>query len=72
MTQAIPHAANAIRKALRFPEVQARTGLSRTHIYRLIQKNEFPAPHRLSARVSAWDAAAVDSWLDEKFSANGR
>lgn len=61
------NAAVAIRKALRFPQVQSRTGLSKTHLYRLIQRGDFPAPHKLSERVSAWDEAAIDAWLSVKF-----
>jgi prophage regulatory protein len=60
-------AAAAIRTALRFPQVQSRTGLSKTHLYRLIQRGEFPAPHKLSERVSAWNSEAVDAWLAKKF-----
>jgi len=63
-----PHTEAAlIRRALRFPQVVERTGLSKTHIYRLIQRGEFPAPHKLSERAVAWDDAAISSWLEEKF-----
>ncbi len=55
------------RKALRFPQVAEKTGLGRTSLYRLIQRGQFPKPHKLSERISAWDAAAVDTWLSEKF-----
>ncbi len=78
MTQATPvdaaaqnrkptSAAVAIRKALRCPKVLERTGLSKTHLYRLIQQGKFPKPHKLSERVSAWDEAAVDAFLAERF-----
>lgn len=55
------------RKALRFPKVAEKTGLSKTHLYRLIQAGKFPKPIKLSERVSAWDEAAIDAWLGEKF-----
>ena len=58
---AIPTGTAHNRKALRFPQVQAKTNLSKTHIYRLILRGDFPAPHKLSERVSAWDEAAIDS-----------
>jgi prophage regulatory protein len=61
------NAAVALRKALRCPQVLERTGLSKTHLYRLIQQNKFPAPRKLSERVSAWDEVAIDGWLAEKF-----
>jgi len=54
-------------RALRLPQVSERTGLSKTHIYRLMQRGQFPCPARLSERVVAWDEAAVSAWLAERF-----
>ena len=62
-------AAVAIRKALRIPQVIERTGLSKTHLYRLIQQGKFPKSHKLSERVSAWDEQAITAWLAEKLGA---
>ena len=56
------------RKALRIDSVIDRTGLSKTHLYRLIERGQFPRPVKLSDRVSVWDAALIDRWLSEKFS----
>jgi prophage regulatory protein len=58
-------------RALRLRQVTDRTGLSKTHIYRLIQRGQFPLPARLSERVVAWDEAAVSGWLAERFAARG-
>ncbi len=58
-------------RALRLRQVADRTGLSKTHIYRLIQRGQFPTPARLSERVVAWDEAAVNAWLSERFAAAG-
>jgi prophage regulatory protein len=55
------------RRALRVESVIERTGLSKTHLYRLIQAEKFPRPVKLSERVSVWDAALVDQWLSSKF-----
>ena len=55
------------RKALRIDSVIERTGISKTHLYRLISENKFPRPVKLSERVSVWDAELVDSWLGKKF-----
>lgn len=60
-------AASRIRKALRKRQVLDWTGLSSTHLYRLIQQGKFPKPHKLSERVSAWDSLAVEQWLAERF-----
>jgi len=51
------------RILLRLPSVRRKTGLGRSTIYRLIAADQFPAPIKLSPNVSAWDAAAVDSWI---------
>ena len=48
------------RRALRVESVIERTGLSKTHLYRLIQAEKFPRPVKLSERVSVWDAALID------------
>jgi prophage regulatory protein len=56
------------RRALRLPQVVECTGLSKTHIYRLMQRGQFPVPARLSERVVAWDSVAVNTWLSERFS----
>jgi prophage regulatory protein len=53
-------------RTMRLPEVLIKTGLSRTHVYRLIQNANFPAPHKLSERVSVWNEAEIDAWLAEK------
>lgn len=54
------------RTALRIPQVTAKTGLSRSTLYRLIQSGEFPKPYRLSQRISVWDEQAIDEYLAKK------
>jgi prophage regulatory protein len=61
------HELNGNRKALRVKDVCAKTGLSKTHIYRLIQRGQFPKSVYISERIRVWDEAAVDAWLAEKF-----
>lgn len=48
---------------LRISEVQARTGLGRSTIYRWAAEGRFPAPVRLGGRVARWVEAEVDEWL---------
>lgn len=55
-------------RAMRLPDVMSKTGLSRTHTYRLVKQGDFPAPHKLSERVSVWNEAEIDAWLAEKLS----
>ncbi len=67
--QADQHARTIRRpiRALRLPAVLEKTGLSRTHLYRLTLQGKFPSSHRLSERVAVWDEEVIDIWLAEKF-----
>jgi len=53
----------------RLPRVRARTGLSRSEIYRRIAAADFPQPVKLGERASAWNAAEVDSWIAARIAA---
>lgn len=35
-------------------------------IWRWVKSGTFPAPIKLSERVTAWDAQAVDAWIKER------
>ena len=48
---------------LRRPQVQQRTGLSRTTLYAYIKDGEFPAPVRLGARAVGWLESEVSEWI---------
>jgi prophage regulatory protein len=58
---------NSYYKLLRRRDVSKKLGISKTQIYRLISRREFPAPRKLSERVSVWDESEIDAWLAEKF-----
>ncbi|MGO4550416.1 helix-turn-helix transcriptional regulator [Lysobacter sp. 2RAF19] len=58
---AAPAAGNLILE--RLPQVKARTGLSRSELYRRIATGDFPQPVKLGERASAWNAAEVDRWI---------
>ena len=49
-------------RVLRLPEVQDRTGLSRTTIYAWMAEGRFPRPIPLGARAVGWIEAEVDAW----------
>lgn len=51
---------------LRRRDVSQKLKISKTQIYRLIRKGEFPPPFKLSERVSVWDEGEIDAWLAEK------
>lgn len=51
---------------LRLKLVRAMTGLSRSTIWRLCRRGEFPQPLKLTARLIGWRAAEVQRWLDSR------
>ena len=51
---------------LRRPEVEARTGLSRSTIYLKVAQGSFPKPVSLGPRAVGWVAAEIDAWLEKQ------
>lgn len=47
----------------RLPDVKTVTGLSRSTIYAMIQRHEFPASIQLSRRAVGWEREAVEAFL---------
>ena len=54
------------QQMLRAPEVMARTGLSRTTIWRRVRAGTFPAPTELGVNSVGWPAAAITAWLESR------
>lgn len=50
-------------RMLRAPEVTARTGLSRTTIWRRVRAGTFPAPYVLGQNSIGWTAQSITDWL---------
>jgi prophage regulatory protein len=55
-----------IKRTIRRPEVQTKTGLSKTSIYNLEKAGDFPAHFMLTPRCAVWDEAEVDAWLERR------
>ncbi|MCY3700112.1 MAG: AlpA family transcriptional regulator [Gemmatimonadetes bacterium] len=53
-------------RILRLPEVQRRTGLSRSTIYVRLDRGLFPKPVSLGARAVGWIESEVDEWIRER------
>ena len=53
-------------RLLRRPEVEARTGLSRSTIYDWMKRGEFPQPVKLGERLVAWRESDVSEWLESR------
>jgi prophage regulatory protein len=50
-------------KHLRRPAVEEITGLSRTTIYELMKRGQFPRPIKITGKAVAWPESAIDAWL---------
>jgi prophage regulatory protein len=55
---------------LRLADVKHCVRLSKSQIYALVARGDFPPPFKLSARASGWDAEAVASWVAERMRAS--
>lgn len=67
MRHQMKQAATTKLVAIRLGKVTEKTGLSKSHLYRLVKLGKFPKPYNLSERVVAWDESQVNEWLFEKF-----
>ena len=56
---------------LRRTEVERRTGLSCTSIYRLMRVGAFPEPVRVGPRAVRWLASEIEAWLQGLSRATG-
>lgn len=50
-------------KHLRRPAVEEITGLSRTTIYEMMKRGQFPRPVKITGKAVAWPESAIDAWL---------
>ena len=48
---------------LRRQEVEARCGIARSTIYRLMSEDRFPQPLRIGARAVRWSESEIVGWL---------
>jgi prophage regulatory protein len=57
------------KKLLTPKAVCERTSLSRSSLDRLVAIGHFPKPVRITERRLAYDAGAVEAWIEEKAAA---
>ena len=48
------------------PEVERRTGLSRSTIYRKMRDGTFPVPLKVSARAVRWRESDIRAYVDSR------
>ncbi|EGQ9634503.1 AlpA family transcriptional regulator [Vibrio cholerae] len=53
-------------RLIRFREVLAMTGLSRSSVYRFIEENQFPTQVQLGGRAVAWVESEVQEWITQR------
>lgn len=55
-----------VEKHYRRTEVEALTGLSRSTIYDLMSRGQFPRPIKLTGKAVAWPESAIVAWLQSR------
>jgi prophage regulatory protein len=55
---------------IRLPEVIRRTSHSRSSIYQLIGRGEFPRPIRIGLRSVAWVECDIDGYIEARILAS--
>jgi len=51
-------------KFLRLPSVIDKVGLSRSQIYKLIRRGDFPKPVKIGPKISVWIEENLEVWMD--------
>ena len=59
MQQKIQHEPAILRR----PQVEQRTGLSRSTLYQYIKDGDFPKPVRLGLRAVGWLESDISEWI---------
>ena len=57
---------NANHAIIRLPDVEGRTGLSKSTLYLRISLGQFPRPINLGGRAEGWLEADVQGWLEDQ------
>ena len=55
---------------IRLPTVKARTGLSRSTLYALLARREFPAQISLGKRAIGFIESEIDAWIQDRIVAS--
>ena len=50
-------------RIIRMKTVQARTGLSKSTIYRKMAEGTFPARHKISINGAGWHESDINRWV---------
>ena len=61
----------ATDRLLRLSEVQTRTALARSTIYRKMRDGSFPEPLKIGVRAVRWPESEIEEWLAARPRATG-
>ena len=53
-----------MEKLLRLPQVLNTVGISKSTLYQLVARGDFPKPIKIGQRASAWPESAVQRWIE--------
>ena len=53
-------------RILRWPELRNTVGYSRTNIYYLMKKGDFPQAIKLGGRAIGWLESEVNEWINDR------
>lgn len=54
------------QRIYRRPDIEALTGLSRSTIYAMMSRGDFPRPVKLTGKAVGWTEAAITEWMDSR------
>ena len=57
-----------MKNLIKLTTVKSMTGLSKSSIYAMMQKGQFPKSVTIGARAVAWIEAEIQNWIEEKIS----
>ena len=60
-----------IDRLMRREEVEERTGLSRSAIYRLMRSHQFPTPIKIGPRAVRWPQSEINEFIATRPRATG-
>ena len=58
-------------KLLHRRDVETRTGLARTSIYRLMREGNFPEPVKVGPKAVRWPESEIEAWIADRPRASG-
>ena len=58
-----------MEKLLRLPQVLNTVGISKSTLYQLVARGDFPKPIKIGQRTSAWPESAIRQWIEQRIAA---